>query len=65
MKYSDMAESLEIFINYGLSNEFFSTDHDVIYGPSLDVSFSEEDRTKMETLGWIESDEYDCWCCFC
>ena len=64
MKYSTMKESCEIFMNNDL-DDWFEADHDIIFGPSYDTIFSDEDIEKLENLGWFLSDEYDCWCHHC
>ncbi len=61
-KYSEVARALEIFQKY--DNDFLETDHEIMYGISIDTDLSEEDRKELEKLGWFESDEYDCWACF-
>lgn len=58
-KYSDVAKAMEIFAKY--DDDFLESDHDVIFGPSLDTEFSEEDKQAIEELGWFASEEYDCW----
>lgn len=37
-------------------------DHDIIYGPEADPS--EEDRARLDELGWHFDDEWDCWARF-
>ena len=34
-------------------------DHDVIWGPDADPS--DEDKTRLEQLGWHFDEELDCW----
>jgi hypothetical protein len=36
--------------------------HDVIWGPDADPS--EEDKDRLEELGWFFDDESDCWARF-
>lgn len=64
MQYSDMAKSIEIFMKH-IDDDFFEADHDIIYGPNLDTPFTDEEKKKLEDMGWIETDEYDCWSHFC
>lgn len=61
MKYSEMKISCEIFCKY--VDDWFESDHDIIYGPSIDTPFSREDEAKLKLLGWSKSDSYDCWTC--
>ena len=63
MKYSEMKKSCEIFEKY--LDDWFEADHDIIYGPSLETAFTDEDVDILEGFGWFKSDEYDCWCFFC
>ena len=65
MQYSDMKKSIEILEKYSLDEEWIEADYDVIYGPSLDAPFSDEDKQRLEELGWFESSEFDCWSHFC
>jgi hypothetical protein len=37
-------------------------DHDVIWGPDADPS--DEDKTRLEQLGWHFDEELDCWSLF-
>ena len=37
-------------------------DHDIIYGPDADPS--EEDKERLDELGWHFDDEADCWARF-
>lgn len=64
MKYSQMLISCMIFKRNGL-DDYFESDHDVIFGPNLDAEFNDVDKKDLETLGWFKSDEYDCWCTHC
>lgn len=50
MKYSEMKISCEIFCKY--VDDWFESDHDIIYGPSIDTPFSREDEAKLKLLGW-------------
>ena len=61
MKYSEMKKSCEIFEKY--LDDWFESDHDVIYGPALDTPFTDKEVDELEKLGWCKSDEYYCWCC--
>lgn len=63
MKYSEMKKSCEIFEKY--SDDWFEADHDVIFGPGLDTSFTEKEVETLKELGWSKSSEYDCWSCNC
>lgn len=48
----------------GLDNEFFEADHDVIFGPHIDIiseKVSPEDILALQELGWHDSEEYDCF----
>jgi len=65
MKYSTMKESIIIFEKYGLGDEWLEADHDIIYGPSIDVKFNKEDEEKVIDLGWWKNDDSDCWSCHC
>ena len=57
-----MEESCKIFQKYGL-DDFFESDHDIIFGPSIDTPFTEHDWKTLENLGWYRSEEWDCWIC--
>ena len=61
MKYSEMKKSCEIFEKY--TDDWFESDHDVIYGPNFDTPFTDKEVEILEELGWYKSDEYECWCC--
>ena len=38
---------------------FGGADHDVIWGPDADPS--DEDKARLEQLGWHFDEELDCW----
>ena len=61
MKYSEMKTSCEIFEKY--NDDWFESDHDIIFGPNLDTPFTEKEIEILEELGWSKSSEYDCWLC--
>ena len=42
--------------------ELGGADHDIIWGPDADPS--EEDRARLDELGWHFDDESDCWARF-
>jgi|WetSurSiteA1Bulk_404760.scaffolds.fasta_scaffold409074_2 hypothetical protein len=61
--WKGMAEAFEIFSRYATEDDGGSTaaEHDEIYaGPSPSV-MSEEDMIRIEELGWLVDDEFDCW----
>ncbi len=62
-KYSQVRDAMDIFVKY--KDEFIEADHDIIYGISTNTEITDEDKATLDELGWVESDEYDCWCCFC
>jgi len=58
-KYSDVEKAMSVFKKY--DDDFLEAEHDIIFGPSLDIKFSEDDIKIIEELGWFKNDEYDCW----
>ena len=64
MKYSEVAKSMEYFIEV-FGDEFLEMDHDVLFGPSEHPDdLADHVVEKLEELGWNWSGEYDCWCAF-
>ena len=59
MTISKMIEGLQIFLKYG--DDLVEAGHDEIWGPTADTKISEEDKKKLDELGWYLSDEYSCW----
>ncbi len=67
MTYRNMIEGLNIFAKYtkcGLDEDLGGSDHDVIFIASCGLDVSEEDRARLEELGFEESSEFDCWTCY-
>ncbi len=65
----DLIEALTILMKYGGSDEHAPThcEHDVFcvagIGVGEDVP-SEDDRKRLDALGFFWSSEYDCWASF-
>ncbi len=60
--YKDVISGLELFASkVGSDKHLPGADHDVIFGPSLDVSLTEEEQAKLEMWGWAKDGQYDCW----
>ena len=61
--------SLEIFKRHhlkgGEGSNIFEADHDIIWGPLVDVvSQKSPDGIELCKLGWHIDDEHDHWCIF-
>jgi hypothetical protein len=59
----EILEGLKILMNYGNSN--FSAEHDQVYAGSDESveSIKEDDKKKLEDLGWFIAD--NSWSHFC
>lgn len=62
-------DGLTILARYdpdGLDSHSVSAEHDVIYGPGPGDpdAVTEEDRERLEELGWHLDSEADCWARF-
>ncbi len=58
-------EGLKIIAKYTPDTDF-AAEHDIIYcGECDEMNMSDEDKKKMEDLGWFIDEEYNCWCSFC
>lgn len=62
-------EGLQILIKYcSNGNGDLSAEHDVIYTSprnASEVEMNEDDKKKLDELGWFIDEENDCWCHFC
>ncbi len=58
---NDLIEALQIFAKY--SNEEWPThcEHDILMISDVQNDISQEDKDKLEKLGFHWSDEFDCW----
>lgn len=55
---------LDIMQKHGLEVEV-DAQHDVLYaGPGIDGELTDEDKKKLEELGWHWDEEFDCWSIF-
>jgi hypothetical protein len=66
---NEVIEGLQILKKYaGENSSSIDAQHDVIYaGPSLDElegRLTEEDRKRLDELGWHEDTEGECWARF-
>jgi len=62
MTMKDLIEALTIFAKY--KNEMCPThcEHDVLYVVGItEDEVSEDDKQRLDALGFHYSDEYDCW----
>jgi len=59
-------EGLEIIAKYE-DDADFCAEHDVIYvgGEESTENMSDEDKHKMDELGWFIDEEFYCWSHFC
>ena len=63
MYISNMKKSCEIFEKY--VDDYFSAEHDCIYGPDKDkFDFNEDEKKKLDELGWFIDEYSDCWMCY-
>lgn len=65
----EVINGLQILQKYaGKESDRIDAQHDVIYaGPNLEElegKITEEDKAKLEELGWHEDSEGDCWARF-
>lgn len=63
----DLIEALTIFAKYQKEDTYSPThcEHDVLMIAGVEEDQpSAEDRTRLDELGFIWSDEYDCWISF-
>ncbi len=63
MTGKDTIEALSIFIKYK-PNLYIEGQHDVVFvdlDEETDDRISDEDRDRLDQLGWFWSDEGDCW----
>lgn len=59
----NILEGLQIFDRIMPYDEYagFAAEHDVVYaGPHPEI-VSDEDKAKLEELGWHPSEEFDCF----
>ena len=64
--FGSLIEGLTILAKYdkdGLRGHVGGADHDIIFGGNPEVS--EEDKKRLDELGWHYSSEYGCWAHFC
>ena len=54
-------EVFQIFQRYGALVMDISAEHDVIYAGPDPAKVSEEDKDRLDTLGWNSSEEYACF----
>jgi hypothetical protein len=59
-------EGLQILAKYVDANSNdVAAEHDVIYGPyAADLNITDEDKEKLEELGWFIDSEVDSWAVF-
>ena len=63
--YSNVIAGLQLFASKeDAKTHVGGADHDVIYGGPLTTELDEEEKAQLETWGWHESKECDCWCCY-
>lgn len=65
IQLKDLIEALQIFLKY--SDEEYPThcEHDVLMVIGIDEDqVSEEDKARLDELGFFWSDEHDCWSSF-
>lgn len=61
-KYSDIVNGLKLFMDKSTPGENFpGVAHDVLFGGSLSLKISMDDRVQLEGWGWFKSREFDCW----
>lgn len=67
---ASVIEGMQILMKYQEPDDIFgvSAEHDVLYcGPSLselEGKLTDEEKQKLDDLGWHEDSEGDCWACF-
>lgn len=62
MTLDEMRRGIEIFQKYLSKDEHLDgADHDVIFFAGRDLPLSDEDRAELESLGFLLSEEFDCW----
>lgn len=55
-KSSEWIESFQIFEKYGCTDGIAAAEHDEVFAGPDDISIiSDEDRVRLEALGWNES----------
>lgn len=60
--YDNIIEGLKILSKYPGD---FAAEHDIIFAGPFDLeSISEEDRFKLESLGWFIDSQFDSWAYF-
>jgi hypothetical protein len=62
----DVLRGLLIFARYEIGRHAIEGEHDTIFvtqAPHL-IPLTDEDRAKLESLGWLISTEYNLWLCF-
>ena len=63
-KWSEMAEAFNIFAKYSNKDSSYDdtyAEHDVIYAGPKPEEVSEEDKKRLDELGWHPSEGYPCW----
>ena len=59
--WAEFAEAFTIFAKYGDGLRSTQAGHDEIFsGPYLEI-VSVEDRARLEELGWMANDEFNCF----
>ena len=63
----EVRDGLNILSKYLSKGEesYVTAQHDILFaGPGLDGGISDEDKKKLEDLGWHFDEEFDCWARF-
>ena len=56
-------EGLQIFAKYK-PGKWCAAEHDIIYGPCSDSDqISDEDRKRLDEIGWFIDGDSDSWAC--
>lgn len=63
--YNEFIEGIRIFQKYGPSeaglNEGFGAEHEIIYVGTEPSVVSDEDKQRLDALGFHECSEFECW----
>ena len=54
-------EAFTIFSKYDAPPMDIAAEHDIIYGPIVKADISDEDKDRLEALGWHIDDDFGCF----